>query len=302
MMTKPRPLRVLLSLGLGLSLGCGALPNASHRVYDFDSVFLNGDMRGQQPWKAPDRVALRNAVREQRVELLKQETAAVGGARARRTLEPRRTGGETEPPARKRALPNHIAAHVAESNTSGFDDLKPPTRLPGLILGDGSVRGEVSAAAARLVGMGSAISPLAFIQHLEKAGAVVFPKSQQGQGGIAKIWGGLEARGATYGPGTLTPMPGDLVFFHDVGDVDGDGQSDALSGVGVVAQIVDSETLVCIAPVMGAVRRIYLTPGKPTVRRDGNTTLNTPVRRRRRDDGANVPTLSGQVLAGFARI
>jgi hypothetical protein len=50
------------------------------------------------------------------------------------------------------------------------------------------------------------------------------------------------------------------------------------------------------------VRRIYLTPGKPTVRRDGGATLNTPVRRRHRDDGANTPTLSGQVLAGFARI
>ena len=302
MMTQPRPLLVLLSLGFGLSLGCGAHPNAAHRVYEFDSVFLNGDMRGQQPWKAPDRVALRKAVHGQQRAIAKQKKAAEGGARARRTLAPRGASGQPETTRQKRALPNHIPAQVPQQSMSDFDDLKAPKRLPGIILGDGSVRGEVAASAARLVGMGSAISPLAFLQHLEKAAAVVFPKSPDGEGGIAKIWNALETRGATYGPSTLTPVPGDLVFFHDVADIDGDGQSDALSGVGVVAQIVDGDTVVCIAPVMGAVRRIYLTPGKPTVRRDGGATLNTPVRRRHRDDGANVPTLSGQVLAGFARI
>jgi hypothetical protein len=300
MMTKPHHLLVLLSLGVGLSIGCGAMPQASHRVYDFDSVFLNADMRGQQPWKAPDHAGLRNAVRGQVREIAKQKAAA-GAARQRRTLEPRR--GATKPPAeaRRRALPNHITAHLAEKSGAG-DDALPPQRLPGLILGDGSVRGEVSAAAARLVGMGPAISPTSFVQHLEKASAVVFPRSQTGEGLIAKIWGALEARGATYRAGDLSPLPGDLVFLHDVADLDGDGRSDALSGLGVVVEIVDEQTLLCVSPVMGAVRTIYVTPSKPTVRRDGNKTLNTPVRKRHRNGGANAPTLSGQVFAGFARI
>ena len=282
-------------------MGCGAHSSASHRVYEFDSVFLNGDMRGQQPWKAPDHEALREALRSQRAER-EARTSPAGNVRSRKTLEPRRTSADPSPQVRKRTLPNHIAAQVAPPAMSGFDDLKAPSRLPGLILGDGSVRGEVSAAAARLVGMGPAISPMAFIQHLEKAAAVVFPRSEKGDGGIAKIWAALDARGATYAPQTLTPVAGDLVFFHDVTDLDGDGRSDRLSGVGVVAEVVGGDTFVCIAPVMGAVRAIYLTPEQPTTRRDGNTTLNSPVRKRHRDDGANAPILAGQLLAGFARI
>ena len=50
---------------------------------------------------------------------------------------------------------------------------------------------------------------------------------------------------------------------------------ETLSGLGVVERILNEETVVCVAPVLGAVRRVHLTPGRPSVRREAEQVLNT---------------------------
>ena len=286
---------------MGAPIGCASGYSASHPLYDFDSVFLNGDMRGQQPWKAPDRAALREALDAPR-GTLEASTRPDDVPRTRHTLSPKGRASTVVERQRDRQLPNHIPAQMAELSKGEFDDTRPPKRLSGLILGDGSLRGEVSAAASRLIGMGPAISPVAFAQHLERSAALNFPRSDMHGGGVLAIWEGLRAKGLTFGQQDRQPRTGDLVFFNGVADVDGDGRADAVSGIGVVSERVDDDTIVCIAPVMNAVRPIFLSPSEPNVRRQGGQTMNTPIRARHRDEGANASTLAVQLLVGFARI
>ena len=300
-MTQRRILLISFALGVALLPACASGYSASHPLYDFDTVYLNSDMSGQQPWKAANPKALRAA--------LDKEASAEGQARARglkkRTqhrLEPTRNLSGRSAAKSPRALANHIPAHMAAIAQSDYDDTRSPSRLQGLILGDGSTRGEVSAAASRLVGMGPAITPMSFVQHLEKAAAFKLPRRRGPGGGIASIWRALEAKGATFQPGEATPLAGDLVFFHHVADVDGDGRSDVLSGIGVVARAPEGDTLLCFAPVKKAVRLIFLTPERADIRKKGGETFNTPIRRRHRDEEQDVPRLSGQLLVGFARI
>lgn len=300
MMEKARLLTVTFSLCLGLITGCASGYSASHPLYDFDSVFLNGDMRGQLPWKAPDRAALREALQKR----ASGARGPKGTPRTRQRLEPDRaprvsTQASEHAP---RALPNHISAHVAERPLGEIDDTKAPSRLKGVILGDGSARGELRAAAKRLVGMGPAITPSAFVQHLERAADVVLPRASTGGAGVAPIWQGLKAKGVTYARGERTPMAGDLVFFHQLDNATDTPQLGPLHSMGVVTEIVDEDTVLCIVPAMNAVRPIYLSPAYPNVRRRGEKIMNTPIRSRHRDEGVNAPRLSGQLLAGFARI
>jgi len=183
-----------------------------------------------------------------------------------------------------------------------FDLPVPPQRTRALILGDGSVRGELVASAARLVGLGPAMSPTAFIDHLQKTAAVRLTDERSGQGGVPGAWAALQARGLTYEPGDRPSLPGDLVFFHHITDLDGDGRTDPMSGIGVVEEVRDGETVVCIVPALGAVRRVPASPARPSVRRDGSRVLNVPIRPRRRSAGPDRRTLSGQLVAGFARL
>jgi hypothetical protein len=170
-----------------------------------------------------------------------------------------------------------------------------------LVLGDGSVRGELVAAATRLVGLGPSMGPSSFLAHLQKTAAVKFAAGRNSPGGVAATWLALQARQLTYEPGQRASLPGDLVFFHHIADVDGDGRTDAMSGVGVVEQVVDG-TVVCIMPALGAVRRVPASPARASVRRDAGRVLNMPIRPRRPNAGPDRVSLSGQLVAGFARL
>jgi hypothetical protein len=309
------------------SVAACALPAqlATRPLYDFETVFLNDDMIGQKPWRAPDHAAIRAALqlssrssaateprsharqRPRSITSIRPPTAprsvtptpSLSPAPRARRAQPvtPRTPTASKPPVVPRTARKIPLTHIAVPDIPEFDLPAPPVRSAGLILGDGSVSGELVAAAARLVGLGPAMDPMAFVEHLQKTAAVRFVDASPPA--VAGVWDALESRGLTYGSGDRPPQPGDLVFFHHVADVDGDGRSDALSGVGVVEE-VQEETLVCILPALGAVRRIPTTPGQSAVRRRSGRVLNVPVRPR--GYGADGPVLSGQLVAGFARL
>jgi len=97
---------------------------------------------------------------------------------------------------------------------------------------------------------------------------------------------------------------GDLVFFDDTWDYNGDGvANDALTHVGVV-ETVDSEgTVVFISRVAAAVQRYRMNLRMPNTHRtsDGRV-LNDYLRRKRWSDSGETAYLTGELFAGFGSL
>lgn len=94
---------------------------------------------------------------------------------------------------------------------------------------------------------------------------------------------------------------GDLVFFNNTWDLNGDGRAnDPLTHVGVVEKIEPDGTIVFISRVSRAIERYRLNLLQPGVHksRDGRL-LNDFMRRKRRNDPDNTRYLTGQLFAAF---
>jgi hypothetical protein len=101
------------------------------------------------------------------------------------------------------------------------------------------------------------------------------------------------------------PLPGDLAFFDDTWDRDGDGRvDDPLTHLGVVLRIDDDGT-VAMAHVSSSKGRttLYFNPLRPDVHTDEDgKVLNSYLRRRTRSDGPRVRYLAGELLRGYATV
>jgi len=96
--------------------------------------------------------------------------------------------------------------------------------------------------------------------------------------------------------------PGDLVFFNNTWDYNGDGKvNDPLTHVGIVEQQESDGTVIFISRVAGAVERYRMNLGLPHVHKtaDGRI-LNDYLRRKHVGDRANTPYLTGELFAQFA--
>lgn len=98
--------------------------------------------------------------------------------------------------------------------------------------------------------------------------------------------------------------PGDLVFFDNTWDFNGDGKvNDPLTHVGVVEAIERDGTVVFISRVAGAVERYRMNLRQPHRHRaDDGHVLNDYLRRKRDRDGAGSAYLTGQLFAGFGTV
>jgi len=68
------------------------------------------------------------------------------------------------------------------------------------------------------------------------------------------------------------PLPGDLVFFDDSYDRNGDGRvNDPLSHIGVVEKVLDDGTVVFVHRVSGAILRYRMNLDRPRERKDDAT-------------------------------
>jgi len=102
-----------------------------------------------------------------------------------------------------------------------------------------------------------------------------------------------------------TPRPGDLVFFHNTRDLNGDNRNnDWYTSVGVVTRLEDDGTVVFIAPGPRDVQELRLNLGRPRTRRDEKRqqVLNDYVRPKRLSDPAVTQYLAGELFAGFGRL
>lgn len=96
--------------------------------------------------------------------------------------------------------------------------------------------------------------------------------------------------------------PGDLVFFNNTWDYNGDGRvNDPLTHVGIVERQESDGTVLFISRVAGAVERYRMNLALPHVHKtaDGKI-LNDYLRRKDAIDPANTGYLTGELFAQFA--
>jgi len=95
--------------------------------------------------------------------------------------------------------------------------------------------------------------------------------------------------------------PGDLVFFNNTWDYNGDGKvNDPLTHIGIVERQEPDGTVVFISRVAGAVERYHMNLALPHVYKttDGRI-LNDYLRRKDVIDPANTGYLTGELFAVF---
>lgn len=95
--------------------------------------------------------------------------------------------------------------------------------------------------------------------------------------------------------------PGDLVFFDNTWDFNGDGRlNDPLTHVGVVERIEPDGTVVFISRVADAVERYHMNLALPHVHKtaDGRI-LNDYIRRKRPTDPDNMGYLAGELFTFY---
>ena len=117
--------------------------------------------------------------------------------------------------------------------------------------------------------------------------------------GVGLIYNHLRKHGQLHrGP---VVQAGDLVFFDNTWDYNGDGLvNDPLTHVGIVERVESSGTIVFISRVAGAIERYRMNVAHPHIHRtaDGRL-LNDYMRRKHWRDGEQTPYLTGELFAAF---
>jgi hypothetical protein len=96
--------------------------------------------------------------------------------------------------------------------------------------------------------------------------------------------------------------PGDLVFFDNTWDFNGDGKvNDPLTHIGIVERQEPDGTVIFISRVAGAVERYHMNLALPHVHKNAEgRILNDYLRRKDVSDPANTGYLTGELFAQFA--
>ncbi|MFO0701436.1 MAG: hypothetical protein U0236_19620 [Nitrospira sp.] len=98
--------------------------------------------------------------------------------------------------------------------------------------------------------------------------------------------------------------PGDLVFFDNTWDFNGDGLlNDPLTHVGIVERVEPDGTVIFISRVAGAVARYHMNLSQPHIHKtsDGRV-LNDYIRRKRPTDPDNAARLTGALFSLYGNL
>lgn len=117
-------------------------------------------------------------------------------------------------------------------------------------------------------------------------------------GGIVDIYRYAQLEGTVY---HSTPAIGDLVFFHNTFDADGNGRNnDWYTHTGIVEDVAPNGTIAVLSYVDGQVVRTFMNLENPALETLDGQTANTVMRRRSASDPEHTVYLAGQMFAGFA--
>lgn len=102
----------------------------------------------------------------------------------------------------------------------------------------------------------------------------------------------------------LDVRPGDLVFFDNTWDFNGDGLlNDPLTHVGIVEQIEQDGTVTFISRVAGAVARYRMNLRQPHIHKTAEgRLLNDYIRRKRPTDPENTARLTGELFSFYGNL
>jgi len=135
-----------------------------------------------------------------------------------------------------------------------------------------------------------------------RAGVDLFSEGRRADNGVRAIVRWVEIHGVLHRQ--KVPDPGDLVFFDNSYDRNGDGRlNDPLTHVGLVEEVLaDGTALIVHATNHGIVREpMNLLRPHQTAGEDGRT-INAPLRRKGRSDSPYTPHLMSELFAGFGRV
>ena len=198
-------------------------------------------------------------------------------------------------------------SRVADPRSRRPSDAGPATLGPSndghTQLGDGSVKGEVLAAAQRLVGVKTPFDESRFLAWLLSAADLGIGDASDSEGFIKAVYEDLDKQQRTFGIGT-EPSPGDLVFFSNTFDRDADGRSDDwFTMAGVVESVQGNGTVVFIGVCGGEVRRMVFSPGRPSAEADpSGESLNSALRNKSLSDRPFTKYLAGELFAAFGHL
>ncbi len=140
------------------------------------------------------------------------------------------------------------------------------------------------------------------IACFEHAGMRIIGAEDKGTSGTEILYRALDRVGGLHTDDI--PEPGDLAFFSNTHDRNGNGRlDDDFSHVGFVESVSEDGTIHFLHFVSGAVRIGRMNLLHPTQRVDevSGTIWNDPLRRRRKDDGPKVRYLTAELWIGFGR-
>lgn len=98
--------------------------------------------------------------------------------------------------------------------------------------------------------------------------------------------------------------PGDLVFFDNTWDFNGDGRlNDPLTHVGVVERLDPDGTVVFISRVANAVQRYHMNLDQPHIHKNADgRVLNDYIRRKHPTDPDHTPRLTGELFSFYGNL
>ncbi len=127
-------------------------------------------------------------------------------------------------------------------------------------------------------------------------------ETEDAANGVRLIYRHVASRGVVHeGPDA---RPGDLVFFNNTWDRNGDGRvNDLLTHVGIVERVERDGTVVFVSRVSRGIERYRMNLALPGVHRvRGGRVVNDYMRRKRSSDPARTRYLTGELFAGFGRL
>ena len=118
---------------------------------------------------------------------------------------------------------------------------------------------------------------------------------------IPDLYRKAQAAGTVYH--SSRPAVGDMVFFHNTFDRNGDHRAnDWYTHIGLVESVDQDGTITVLSYVGRRVSRIYLNLDAPAVAERDGKTLNTQLRAQSERDPAYTEYLAGKLFAGFGSL
>lgn len=157
--------------------------------------------------------------------------------------------------------------------------------------------------AARLVGPARSGAPsdaTGLIRSCYADAGIALPPSSKGSHGIRALHAWARKQGLLHQ--RVRPEAGDIAFFHDTHDENGDGKrNDPLTHAAIVERVEQDGTVVLISRVRSGVIRMRMNLQQPAVRRDRKTgrVLNHYLRA---GGGRDASRTAAQLFAGFASL